>query len=326
MNVVPTQVPLVSICVPTFNGAEFLEEAIRSATDQTFEDLEIVVVDGGSTDDTVAIASSIDDARIRVVSERSPGMVANWNRTVELSRGQYVKFLFQDDLLAPTCVERMVDIFRRYPSIGLVFSPRSVVVEDPDGAYAQGWLEYNEDIHTHLGDLGEVNDGHAIVMHMAADGFESNRIGEPTCVMIERSRFEQVGTFNLRMRQLVDVEMWYRVLYHSDAGFVDERLASFRVHTSAATADNLVSGVGWVDRLWLVEGMLRVAGLAPADAEVFRRLRGHCMRRIVRHEAWRLRHLLRPSIISDNRSLREYIGYRTELTRGGEPELHGTLG
>lgn len=322
----PRRAPMASICVPVYNGAEFLEAALTSATSQTVNDLEIVVVDGGSTDDSVEIARSIGDARVRVVATgANDGMVPNWNRTVELSRGRYVKFLFQDDLLAPTCVERMVEVFEANPSVGLVFSPRDILVEDADGAYAQGWLRYNQDVHAFLGDLQEVNDGHAIVMRHAADGFESNRIGEPTCVMIERSWFERLGTFNLRMRQLVDVEMWLRVLYHADAGFIDERLASFRVHTAATTAGNLDSGVGWLDRLWIVEGMLQLPDLVPEDADTFRRLRAHCMRRIGRHEAWRLKHGHRPSFISDGGSLRDYVAYRRELARGRQPALHGAL-
>ncbi len=142
--------------------------------------------------------------------------------------------------------------------------------------------------------------------------------------MIERKWFERVGTFNLHMRQLVDVEMWLRVLYHADAGFVDERLASFRVHTSAATAGNLNTGAGWIDRLWLVEGMLQLPGLADEDRESIRRLRRPIDLAIVRHEAWRMRHRLRPSFVSDSRSLRDYVAYRIDLAKGRAPALHGT--
>jgi glycosyltransferase involved in cell wall biosynthesis len=318
--------PTVSICIPTYNGARYLAEALHSALAQTHADLEVLVVDGGSTDDTVAIARAIDDARIRVVtSEPNDGMVVNWNRSVELSRGRYIKFLFQDDLLAPTCVEQMLGVFARNPSVGLVFSPRDIVVEQPAGKYAQEWLQYNQDVHLSLGPLVERNHGRALVMAQAREGFESNRFGEPTCVMVERAWFERLGTFNLQMRQLVDVEMWLRILYHADAGFVDERLASFRVHTAAATARNLGSGAGWLDRLWLIEGMLRLPDLAQDDEAEIRRLRGHCMRRICRHEAWRLKHRRAPSFLSDGGALGEYIEYRYALGRGHLPRLHGTM-
>ena len=318
--------PFVSICVPTYNGAAYLREALESAVGQTFHDIEILVVDGGSTDDTVAIARSFDDARVRVVAtEQNDGMVVNWNRTIELARGRYVKFLFQDDLLAPTCVEQMVAVFARNPSVGLVFSPRDILVEAPNDAYTRNWLEHNRDVHRHLRALRECNDGRSMVMSQANDGFRSNRIGEPSCVMVDREQFERVGLFNLHMQQLVDVEMWYRVLYGADAGFVDERLASFRVHASAATASNLDTGSGWIDPLWIVEGLLTLPELAPSDAARFLRLRQSAMRTTARHQAWRVWHGRRPSFIADIGSLRDYVAYRMALRRGRRPRLHGVL-
>ncbi len=326
MNNSDAKRPAVSICIPTYNGAAYLAEALQSAVSQTFDDLEILVVDGGSTDGTVAVASSQSDPRIRVVAtERNDGMVANWNRTVQLSRGRYVKFLFQDDLLAPTCIERMLGVFERNPSVGLVFSPRDIVVQQPHDPYTRSWLEHNKDVHLRLGHLNECNDGHALVMSQARDRFRSNCFGEPTCVMIERSRFERVGLFNLRMRQLVDVEMWYRVLYGSDAGFVDERLASFRVHGSAVTASNLETGMGWMDHLWIVEGMLRLPNLSPEDRRRFGHLRRSGLLMTTRHQVWRVWHRRRLSIVSDSGSLRDYVAYRFEVSRGRDKALHGEL-
>jgi glycosyltransferase involved in cell wall biosynthesis len=318
--------PAVSVCIPTYNGARYLGAALRSAVVQTFEDLEITVVDGGSTDATVEVARSIDDPRIHVTTTgRNDGMVANWNRTIELSRGRLIKFLFQDDLLAPDCVERMVGVFDRSESVGLVFSPREIIVDHPDDEYTRIWLEQNGDLQRYLGPLPEVSRGRDIVMHHAGEGFESNRIGEPTCVMIRRSTLERIGAFNLRMHQSVDVEMWLRVLYQSYAGYIDEPLATFRLHAGAATSGNLASGKGWLDRLWLIEGMLQLPDLEPDDRARFRRMRGHAMRRTARQEASRVKHRLRPSVLSDGGAVGDYVRYRVSAARGHASALHGRI-
>jgi glycosyltransferase involved in cell wall biosynthesis len=309
-----------------YNGAQYIESSMRSAMAQTFADLEIVVVDGGSSDESVEVARSIDDARIRVIeTDARDGMVPNWNRAVEQTRGRYVKFLFQDDLLAPECVERMVDVFDRHDSVGLVFSQRDIIVEHPDERYTQTWLEQNGDLQRHLGPLTECTPGRDIVKHHVAAAFEANRIGEPTCVMVKRLAFERLGTFNLRMHQSVDVEMWLRVLYHYDAGFIAAPMASFRLHGAAATSSNLTSGRGWLDRLWLIEGMLQLPGLEPGDRTRLCQMRGHAMRRISRQEASRIRHGLPPSALSDGGAVIDYIRYRASAARHLAPALHGAL-
>ena len=103
--------PLVSIAVPTYNGARWIGAAIESVLAQTHERFELVVSDGGSTDDTAEIVRSYGDPRIRidVAAKRLPA-IANWNRSVILANGEYVKFLHQDDTIVPTCLEEMLAV------------------------------------------------------------------------------------------------------------------------------------------------------------------------------------------------------------------------
>src|SRR5438045_2978412 len=117
--------PRVSICVPTYNGARWIGEAIESALGQTFGEFELLIVDDASTDDTLERVRRVSDPRIRIErNERNLGLVGNWNQCVRLARGEFVKFLFQDDLLYPTCLERMLSLFRTHDEIGMVFCRR----------------------------------------------------------------------------------------------------------------------------------------------------------------------------------------------------------
>jgi len=140
--------PLVSICVPAYKGAAFLEECLSSALAQTYGDFELLVVDDDSPDATLEIAQQYasHDARVRVV--RNPnnlGLVGNWNECVRLSRGEWIKFLFQDDLLEPQCLEQMLAVARssgrrlvsesEVTSSSPVSTRRSWLVSAPSGRY-----------------------------------------------------------------------------------------------------------------------------------------------------------------------------------------------
>jgi glycosyltransferase involved in cell wall biosynthesis len=115
--------PRVSVCLPVYNGANYITDAIRSVLRQTWTDLELVVQDNGSTDDTVALANSFDDERLSVrQNETNLGIARNINRSVERSRGEYVHLLCHDDVLAPTCLDEQVEFLDAHPSVGVVFT------------------------------------------------------------------------------------------------------------------------------------------------------------------------------------------------------------
>src|SRR6476661_6387292 len=108
--------PRVSVCVPTYNGALFLGETLACIEAQTMPDYEVVIVDDLSTDDTLALADAYAarDPRVRVIrsAERAGSSARNANRCITHARGEWIKFLFQDDLMAPTCLERMLQAGR----------------------------------------------------------------------------------------------------------------------------------------------------------------------------------------------------------------------
>src|SRR6266851_5156683 len=134
--------PLVSICIPTSNGARWIGECLTSALAQSYQPIEILVVDDGSTDGTVELVQSLKDERTRViVNELNEGMVNNWNKCIELARGDFIKFLFQDDVLYPGCIEQLMRLFLSNENLGLVFSPRDIIVEGDVGEEStQAWL------------------------------------------------------------------------------------------------------------------------------------------------------------------------------------------
>lgn len=247
--------PRVSIAMPVYNSAPTIREALESALEQTYENLEILVVDNASTDGTPDIVRSYDDTRI--VLHENPtnlGPNGNANRSVQLSNGAFVKFLHSDDALFPTCVERMAEVMARSPRIGMVFARRRIVIGDESDPDMVSFRETYQDAQRQFGRLSEVNDGRRMLARWLDDSFSHNWVGEQSSVMMRREALQRMGLFNPHVRMLTDVEMWARAMFHYDIGFVDDELSTYRFH-----ATNLTITQGkmsrWLDRLWMLEGL-----------------------------------------------------------------------
>lgn len=311
--------PLVSICIPTHQGSRWIRDSIAAALAQDYPRVEVVVSDDLSTDGTAEAAGAVSDERVRVVrSDRRLGMARNWNRSVQLARGAYIKFLMQDDLLDPTCVARMAAVLTRNPSVGFVFALRTIEVDDPADAGSVRLARKLEALPERLGALGEVNDGLAIFHAMRRTGFRGNWIGEPTAVMVRRDALGRVGLFNTRLRQLADLEMWLRLAFFFDVGFVPAPLATFRLHPTSATSANAVAGDAWLDRPWLLEGLRAHPEIRPSlgpltETKVWAVTLAAEGKRLVAHVG-RGRHAYASQ-------LREYRRYRSRPTGA----LHGRL-
>ena len=114
--------PLVSILIPAFNAGEWLEDTLRSALAQTWERTEIVVVDDGSTDDTLAIARRFESASMRVFTQSNQGAAATRNRAFSLCTGDYVQWLDADDLLSADKIARQMEAVEQNRDKKILFS------------------------------------------------------------------------------------------------------------------------------------------------------------------------------------------------------------
>jgi glycosyltransferase involved in cell wall biosynthesis len=106
--------PKVSVCIPVYNGEDYLSETIKSVLNQSFQDFEIVIVDNQSTDKTVNIIQSFNDSRIVFFqNETNIGLIGNWNMVMKKARGKYIKILPADDLIYPDCLKLQVEVFEK---------------------------------------------------------------------------------------------------------------------------------------------------------------------------------------------------------------------
>lgn len=231
------QPPLVTICVPTYNGATYLQQCLNSILQQTHFDFELLLVDDCSSDQTFAIAQRYakKDGRIRLYqNEQNLGLVGNWNRCVELAGSKWIKFVFQDDLIAPDCLEKMLAIGESgHP---FVYSLRNFVFEKTKPALVKWYQQHNEFV-------AQVFESQALITPevfskaVLANPFY-NLIGEPTSVLLRRDLFDQFGFFNAELIQLCDAEYWNRIGTQVGAAFIPEPLVTFRVHGASTSTQN----------------------------------------------------------------------------------------
>ena len=226
--------PTISVCIPTYNGAAFLAETLASIAAQTFDNYEVLIVDDGSTDETLAIAEAYGatDARVRIVrnAERAGSSARNANQCLRHARGEWIKFLFQDDLMAPTCLEQMLDAGQRGHLViawhDYRFEPG---VDAATRGYYEGLPSLKDSLATDYASAGEFCD--AVLTH-----WEVNFIGPTSSSFIHRDCFERYGTFNPHIATFPDLEFWVRVGNREGIATVPEVLVTFRVHNQSISA------------------------------------------------------------------------------------------
>ncbi|MCC6689921.1 MAG: glycosyltransferase family 2 protein [Bacteroidia bacterium] len=231
---------LVSICIPTYNGSEFIRECIDSAIIQTYTNIEILFIDDQSTDNTREIISeyALKDKRIKLyTNSKNLGLVGNWNRCMELANGEWIKFLFQDDRLDPQCVERMLNAVMENEN-SLVVCQRNFIFEKIDDKKK---LYFENKIQT-LDKLLKNRSGFVSseeISNLAIDNMALNFIGEPSFILFKRKHIQEFGVFNPNLDQLCDLEYCLRIAVKYGIVYIPEKLVDFRVHGNSVSSINL---------------------------------------------------------------------------------------
>ncbi len=204
---------LVSVVIPNYNYAHYLREAIDSVLAQTYSEIEIIVVDDGSKDDSKEILTGYGD-RVRTIFQQNQGVSAARNNGVKESCGEFIAFLDADDAWLPTKIEKQVARFQADEKLGLVH----VGVDEID---ADG----NSLVHRLEGVEGKVC---TVLLMLKREGV----LGGGSGMMVRRSVFDETGGFDMRLSTSADWDLAYRVSERDTVGFVAEILLKYRVHNS----------------------------------------------------------------------------------------------
>lgn len=235
------RIPKVSICIPTYNNSRFIAEAVESVLNQTYADFELIIIDDSSTDGTVDIVRRYADrdGRIRFsVNAANVGMVNNWNKCIGEAKGEYVKYLFGDDVLvSPDALRKMVNVLDSRHDVSLVGSSRYIIDET-------SMITRKIDFFCN----DDVKEGVDVIKQCVY--LQKNLIGEPSTVMFRRKSTKR--GFDPSYRQIVDLEMWFRLLEKGRFAYIAQPLTAFRKHPLQQTAKNTdtLHGVDDIFRLY----------------------------------------------------------------------------
>lgn len=210
--------PLVSVVIPTYNNAEYVDIAVQSVLDQSLSDFEILISDHGSSDATLeAVRRYGADPRVHVHQvERSNNPVDNWIAVTAQARGTYLKLLCADDYLVPHCLERQVSAAQRHNAV--LVASRRTIVDEGGRTLVDNWG---------LPRLARRTSGSWALRQAVRVG--TNPFGEPACVLMKREAFVEAGGWDPQQQYLVDLEAYSRVLQLGDFVGLPESMAAFRV-------------------------------------------------------------------------------------------------
>jgi glycosyltransferase involved in cell wall biosynthesis len=233
--------PFVSICIPVYNGEDHLQKCLDSAISQSFLNIEIIIVNDSSTDNSQSIINryALKDKRIKVfINPTNLGLTGNWNKCIELSSGEWIKFLFQDDYLTNNCIERMLNDTLVNDSL-LVCKRTFLLDENADEATK---AYYGEKVVT-FKKLGVPDEttflSSSIISRFACENICLNFIGEPTSYMFRKKLVNTIGLFNTHLSQLCDFEFALRIGSNYGITYIPEKLTFFRIHDLSTTSSNL---------------------------------------------------------------------------------------
>lgn len=250
--------PLLSVVMPTYNNAPFVEAAVRSILDQDFDDFELVIADHSSTDGTAERLEQFrSDSRVRLlVTEAGGGAERNFNRVTAEATGRYLKMVCGDDLLKPGVLARQVALLETNPNAVLTACPREII--DARGATIFS--------RRGLAGLEAPVSGSDAIRAVVRAG--SNLFGEPGSVMMRRDVLAREQNWFFEYPYLVDQATYCRVLLHGD--FVPDTTvgAVFRMNGgqwSVALRSHQAEQVKGFHR-WLAERYPDI--VSPADEKV----------------------------------------------------------
>lgn len=217
-----------------------MQEALDSVKAQTYKNLEVIISDDDSKDKTLDICRKFQlevDFPVFIYHHTPAGIGSNWNNCVQNANGEYIKFLFQDDILEAICIEEQVALLKKTKAVAAcckrtIIDSSSKVITHSDWVSKYGDLQKTIDFKNRNFYVFGKKDLQKLT------GLHYNIFGEPDTFLYHKSLFVKIGTFNENYRQILDLEYSYRILTKFPIVIQNKKLIRFRLHENQASAHN----------------------------------------------------------------------------------------
>ncbi len=209
---------LVSIVIPTYNRQEFLKESIESVLDQTYKNIELIIVDDGSIDNTKAVVENyLSDSRIKYIYQTNMGISFARNNGIKFSKGEYLMFLDDDDIYFPYAVEKLLNFLKKQPdNVKLIYG---------DIIYFHG------NNKTFIREKNVLSKPELFVNYIVGSNFTT-----PGQMIIKSQAIKDVGMYDVNFKNSADYELWTKIIYKYDIAKIDIPITLYRKHDAQQTS------------------------------------------------------------------------------------------
>ena len=215
---------MVSICIPVYNGELYIYKTLNSALNQTYKNIEIIIFDDCSTDNSAEIIKTFDDCRITYhLNDKNYGAFLNFQKCIEACNGEFIKLLNHDDLLRPNAIEKQVNVLINNPDVSLCITATNVINEF-DKIIMKRQL-YKKSL--------KIN-GKRLAKKTLLYG--RNIYGEPSTVLFRKDKSRLIGNFNKELYISNDLDYWIRLSYVGDVYYINEFLSDWRLSQTNDTS------------------------------------------------------------------------------------------
>jgi len=220
MNILPdtTEKEKVSVIIPTYNSEKYIIESIQSVLNQTYTNIEIIVIDDGSTDKTGELISSLKKENIRYIRTENQGNYFARNRGIIESKGEFIAFLDSDDIWLENKLDKQIDLIRNNPDIGFCSTGFTIFFDqNPE----QHYLDYNYYCKH------DVTDFTKFINLLLRNNFVAT-----SSLIIRKECIDKIGLFDTKFQNAMDYDFVLRLAGHYKAIYLCEPLISRREHNN----------------------------------------------------------------------------------------------
>jgi glycosyltransferase involved in cell wall biosynthesis len=259
--------PKVSIVLPNYNYAQYLDERIQSLLNQTYRDFELIILDDASIDNSLEVIQKyLSDSRIKTqFYEQNSGLpYKRWNDGADLAQGEYLLFAGADDSCHPELLSQLVERLENHSSVGLAYTQSWNI--NGEGEKIQLCKEWTDDLDQVRWCDDFINVGRNECKYL----LYSNTIPNASAVLMRRSVFIEAGKFDTQLRLSADWLLYAKILMLSDVAYISEPLNYFRSHANTVRNTTIGSVLELEERLTVVRYLLQgLQAPEPFWEEVF---------------------------------------------------------
>jgi glycosyltransferase involved in cell wall biosynthesis len=230
---------MISVIMPVYNSAKTVAESLHSILAQTYPDLEILIINDGSTDQSITLCEAFNDPRIQIIHQKNRGLAGARNTGIRHAKGEFITFIDSDDLWHPDKLARHLQHFQASPQVGVSFSRSSFIDEQsqPLGIYQMPKL--TNITPEYLFCRNPISNGSAVVIRQAV--FEQIRFTANLYGETEDFYFDDT------YRQSEDIECWLRIALQTDWQIegIPDALTLYRVNGDGLSANVLKQYEAW---------------------------------------------------------------------------------